>query len=244
MKKTVLITGASRGIGRATALRFAREGYQVCANFFQSEEMARSLQKEIDSFGGCCKLIQADVRDFQAVSRMFKIAQAEFGKLDALVANAGISRMGVFTSVSEQDWDDVMGVNAKGVFHACKGAVPLLLQNGGGSIVTVSSMWGTNGSSCETVYSASKGAVIAFTKALAKELGPSRIRVNCVAPGVVATDMLREVSAETVDLLREQTPLEQIGTPEQIADSIFYLSSEAAAFITGSVLPVNGGFVI
>ncbi len=240
MKKTVLITGASRGIGAATARKFAHEGWNVAVNYHISKEKALTLCDEIGAFP-----IHADVSDPAQVKAMVEAVAERFGTMDALVCNAGISLPGgLLQDCTDEDWDRVFSVNTNGVFYAVRAVLPYMVRQQSGSIVTVSSMWGQVGGSCETAYSAAKGAVIAFTKALAKEVGPSHINVNCVAPGVIQTDMMAFATPEIIDMLREETPLERIGQPEDVAEALYYLTSPAASFITGQVLGVNGGMVI
>lgn len=242
MSQTVLITGASRGIGAATARRFAAGGYQVAVNYFQSQAAAEALCRELgnDSFP-----IQADVADPDQVRALVETAAARLGHLDVLVCNAGICLPGMLLQdVTDTQWQRLMAVDAGGVFYTARTALPHMLRRHTGRIITVSSMWGQVGGACEVAYSAAKGAVIAFSKALAKEVAPSGITVNCVAPGVIDTDMMGQVSPETRAMLAEETPLGRLGQPADIAEAIYYLASPAAAFLTGQVLAPNGGFVI
>lgn len=244
MSKSVLITGAARGIGRACARKFARENWSVTACYAQAQQAARELEQELRELGAPCRLIQADVTDRAAVRRLVSLAQADFGTPDAIVCNAGIAQQKLFSDLTEGDWDRMFDVNVKGMFHVIQAALPVLLERQSGSIVTVSSIWGQTGGSCEVHYSAAKAAVIGMTKALAKELGLSGIRVNCVSPGVIDTDMNRMHGAQVLDALAEETPLGRIGTPEEVADAVFWLASEQARFVTGQVLGVNGGYYI
>lgn len=239
MAKVVLVTGGSRGIGAAVCRKFAAEGYTVAINYEKSEEKAKALADEI---GG--RAFRADVSDYAEVSKMFSEIEAQLGGVNVLVNNAAVSVVGLFQDMTESEWERLFGVNVKGVFNCAKRAVGNMLGKQSGSIVNLSSMWGVTGGSCEAHYSAAKAAVIGYTKALAKELGPSGIRVNCVAPGTVATEMNAHLSKEDLDALAEETPLGRIGTPEEIAEAVFFLASEKASFITGEVLNVNGGFVI
>lgn len=239
MAKVVLVTGGSRGIGAAVCRKFAAEGYTVAINYEKSEEKAKALADEI---GG--RAFRADVSDYAEVSKMFSEIEAQLGGVNILVNNAAVSVVGLFQDMTDGEWERLFGVNVKGVFNCAKRAVGNMLGEQAGSIVNLSSMWGVTGGSCEAHYSAAKAAVIGYTKALAKELGPSGIRVNCVAPGTVATEMNAHLSKEDLDALAEETPLGRIGTPEEIAEAVFFLASEKASFITGEVLNVNGGFVI
>ena len=244
MSLTVLITGATRGIGRACAFKFAQKGWNIAATYVQSQETAEELEKEISAMGVKCRYYQADLSDSDAVRRMLLLVQSEFGAPDAVVCNAGISQQKLFTDITEEDWDRMFDVNVKGMYRVIHGVLPQLLEKQSGNIVTVSSIWGETGGSCEVHYSASKAAVIGMTKALAKELGLSGIRVNCVSPGVIDTDMNRMHGEDVMEELAEQTPLGRNGQPEEVADVVYWLASERSRFITGQVLGVNGGFLI
>lgn len=244
MSQSVLITGAARGIGRACALKFAKEGWNVTACYAHAQQAAQSLGEEIRQLGAQCRCVQADVTDSAAVHRLVLLAQAEFGTPDAVVCNAGIAQQKLFADITEDDWDRMFDVNVKGMYRVIHEVLPQLLDRQAGSIVTVSSIWGQTGGSCEVHYSASKAAVIGMTKALAKELGLSGIRVNCVAPGVIDTDMNRMHGEAVMQELAEETPLGRNGTPDEVADVIYWLASEQSKFVTGQVLGVNGGFYI
>ena len=244
MRKTVLITGASGGIGSATAKLFAAKGYSVVLHYFQSQDAAEALTEELIKSGTDTLLYRADVCDFAQVSEMVKTTQERFGKIDVLINNAGIAEQRLFTEISEESWDRMMGVNVKGVVHCCKAVLPEMIRRRAGKIINISSIWGVTGASCEVHYSAAKAAVIGLTKALAKEVGPSHIQVNCIAPGVVDTKMNGALNKQALQEIRESTPLGVIGQPEDIASAIYFLASEEAAFITGQVLSPNGGFVI
>ena len=231
--KTVLITGGSRGIGAATVAAYAARGDKVWFLYEKDHESAQFVAIKTGATPICC-----DVADSYQVQK----AISSLPELDILVCNAGISVTGLLQDMPEEQWDRLFDVNLKGMYLCIKAALPYFLGQQSGSIVTVSSMWGQVGASCEAAYSATKGGVIALSKALAQELGPSGIRVNCVAPGVIQTDMCADVDPEIMDQLRQQTPLGKLGTAEDVAKAIVYLSD--AEFITGQVLGVNGGFII
>ena len=243
-KKTVLVTGASQGIGKATATLFATSGYQVIINYCRSQAAALQLQESLSSQGYNVTAIQADVSQRPQVEKMFSTAQQCFGGVDILVNNAAISMQHLFTDISQQQWDKLFAVNVKGVFHCCQCALPYMIHNKQGRIINISSIWGISGASCESAYSASKAAVIGLSKALAKELGPSNVTVNCIAPGVIDTQMNANLDTQCMQQLIEETPLQRIGTPEEIAQCILFLASENAGFITGQVISPNGGMVI
>lgn len=242
--RTVLITGASRGIGAATARAFSREGYNVAINCFRSYDSAVKLKDEIISGGGRAGIYRADISDSDAVEAMVRDVQGDFGRIDVLVNNAGIAGQKLVTDITLEEWERMFAVNMTGVFLCSKHVARHMISRKSGKIINVSSIWGITGASLETHYSASKAAVIGFTKALAKELGPSNIQVNCVAPGVIDTDMNRGLTEADIMSLKETTPLERIGTPEDVAELILFLASPKADFITGQVLSPNGGFII
>ncbi len=240
----VLITGASRGIGAAAARLFARMGWDISLNYCRGREDALSLAAELAAGPGRSAAFQADVSDPVQAAALVEAAQA-MGPLDALVCCAGVALpQQLLTDTTDEDWRRVMGVDLDGVFQVIRAAVPGFVRRQRGAIVTVSSMWGVTGGSCEVPYSAAKAGVIGLTKALAKELGPSHIRVNCVAPGVIDTDMNAHLSGEDLAELARETPLGRVGTPEEAAQAICFLASDRASFITGQVLRVDGGMVI
>lgn len=242
--KYALITGGSRGIGAATARLFARRGWGVAVGCSQSGIQAQHLTEELAKLGVPTLAVQADVADPEQVRRMVDNVLEKFSQLDILVCSAGISHVGLVSQIGEDQWRHLFAVNVDGVHYCCRAVLPYMLERKSGSIVTVSSMWGQVGASCEAAYSATKGAVIAYTKALAKELGPSNIRVNCVAPGVINTEMNAHLSTDDLAALAEETPLGRIGTPEEAAAAIAFLASDEASFITGQVIAPNGGLVI
>ncbi len=242
--KTVLITGASRGIGAAAAKLFAANGYTVAVNYHRSEESANQVVNEIITAGGDAFSVCADVSDENAVQKMMQTVLQRLGHIDVLIHNAGIAWQALLTDTTTEEWHRMLGVHVDGAFHCCKEVIPTMLKNGGGKILVVSSMWGVTGASCEVAYSTAKAGLIGFSKALAKELGPSNITVNCVAPGVINTDMCGDLDDQTIQELKEETPLQRIGTPEDVANTLLFLASDKASFITGQVIGVNGGFVI
>lgn len=242
--KYALVTGASRGIGAATAREFARRGWGVAINYNHSAEAAEQLAEELRSFDVPVMTVQADVSDRAQVQNMVDNVLEKFCQLDILVCNAGISETGLISQIDERAWRTLFGVNVDGVHYCCQAVLPHFIHRKAGAVVTVSSMWGQVGGSCEVAYSATKGAVISYTKALAKELGPSGIRVNCVAPGVIDTEMNGHLDADDLKALAEETPLGRIGSAEEVAKTIAFLASEEASFLTGQVIAPNGGLVI
>ena len=244
--KNVLVTGGAGGIGSAVCRKFAEHGYNVGVHYKSSEraaaELARALERD---YGVSARPLFADVGDAESVSAMFDSFANYFQSLDALVNNAGISQQKLFTDITPEDWREMTAVNLDGVFYCCREALRrYMLPSHSGVILNISSMWGQVGASCEVHYSAAKAGVIGLTKALAKEVGLSGIRVNCIAPGVVMTYMMRSFDEQTVAALKEETPLNTLGTPGDIAEAALFLCQDSARFITGQVLGVNGGFVI
>lgn len=240
MNPTVLITGGSRGIGAQTVRTFYRNGYDVAFCYHHAEHAARQL---ISSLPGVMT-IKANLADAHQIEAMAQRVLSTFGHVDVLVLNAGIALEKLLPDTTCEEWDHLFAVNLRAMFLCCRAILPAMIVKKSGAIVTLSSMWGQVGASCEVAYSASKAGVIGFTKALAKEVGPSNIRVNCVAPGVINTDMNAALSKDDIASLCEKTPLERIGTAEQVAQAIYTLASPDSAFITGQVLGVNGGLVI
>lgn len=241
---TVLVTGGSRGIGAQCALAFAREGYDVAVNYCRSEEKAQALTEEIKALGVRAFAVRADVSDSAQVTEMFEQVRAELGDIDVLVNNAGIAYTGLLTDVTDAEWLSVMNTDLSGTFYCCREALKDMIRAHSGVIVNIASMWGEVGASCEAAYSAAKAGVIGLTKALAKEVGPSGVRVNAVSPGVIMTDMMAGYSKDDIAVLKDETPLTALGQPQDIADAVLFLASDKARFITGQVLSVNGGFVI
>lgn len=237
MAQTVFITGGSRGIGAACVRAFAAAGWQVAFTYRVSRETAGALADETGALALC-----ADLHEEAAIRRAAAEARGHFGAPDAVVCNAGVAEQKLFQDITDADWQRMLDVNLLGAVRTIRALLPDLLHRKSGSIVTVSSMWGQTGASCESHYAASKAALIGLTKSLAQELGPSGIRVNCVAPGVIDTEMNAMHSGETMQALAMETPLGRIGTAAEVADSVLYLCSERASFITGQVLGVTGGF--
>lgn len=235
MKKTALVTGGSRGIGAATALALAKRGWTVHVNYRKSEAIAHEIAAQT---GGLA--VRADVADLQQVERMF----AQTGPVSLLVNNAGIAHAGLLTDITPDAWQRLFDVNVTGIYHCCRCAIPHMVHEKSGQIVNLASILGTNGGSCEVAYSATKGAVIALTKALAKELGPSGIRVNCIAPGCIDTDMIRNLTRADKDALADATAMCRLGTPQDVAEVIALLAEDGARFVTGQVIGVDGGLVI
>lgn len=231
--KTVVITGGSRGIGAAAVKLFADRGDRVVFLYEKSHDSAAAVAAQTGAEAICC-----DVADRQAVQAAFE----KIGDVDILICNAGIMHFGLLSMMEETAWDRLFAVNVKGIYNCVGAAMPAFLRKHAGCVITVSSMWGQVGASCEAAYSATKGAVIALTRALAKELGPSGIRVNCVAPGVILTDMCANVDPEVLGEMAEESPVGRNGTPEDVAKAFAYLAE--ADFVTGQVLPVNGGYVV
>ena len=238
--KTVLITGAARGIGAAAAEQFAQAGYQVVINYLRSAEQAQALAAR---WPGRALAVGADVADPAQVNAMFAAAEEAFGGVDVLVCNAGFAAQKLFTDVTDAEWRRMLDVHLSGAFYCCRRALPRMIHQKWGRILTVSSMWGQVGGSCEAAYSAAKAGLIGLSKALAKEEGPSGITVNCVAPGVIDTDMMASFSNEDKAALAQETPLGALGTPEQVASALVFLAGDGAGYITGQVLGVNGGLV-
>lgn len=242
--KAALITGGSRGIGAACARLFARQGYGVGIVCRKAKDQAEALAKELAALGVPVKVYACDVAQREQVQAMTAAFLREFGRIDVLVCNAGIARQELFTDITEASWREVMGVDLDGVFYCAQAVLPDMLHRKAGKIITLSSMWGQVGASCEVAYSTAKAGVIGLTKALAKELGPSGITVNCVAPGVIDTEMNGNLPQDIKDELAEETPLERLGTPEDVAQAVWFLASSAGDFFTGQVLAPNGGLII
>lgn len=242
--KTVLITGASRGIGKATAIEFAKKGYVVAVNYNKSKSEAEKLCREITALGGKAKAFSADISKADSVKKMVKDVLEHFGKIDVLINNAGVAlNQGLFTDFTEEDIEKVFKTNVFGMMNVTKEVIPEFIKKKSGKIVNVSSVWGVLGASCEVIYSSSKGAVIAFTKALARELAPSGVCVNCIAPGMIDTDMNSHLSDADKKAFSEEIPLYRIGKADEVAKAVYFLASEDADYITGKVMEVDGGLI-
>lgn len=223
---------------------FAKEGYNVLVNFNKSENGAKELYTILNEKNFSVKLFKADISNREDVEDMVDYCIKEFGGLDVLVNNAGVSQDKLFTDITDEDWDNMMNINLKGSFYCSQVALKYMISEKKGNIINISSIWGISGASCEVHYSITKAGIIGMTKALAKEVGPSNIRVNSIAPGVINTDMLSGYNEEDIDVLVEETPLMRLGTPEDIANCAIFLASDKSNFITGQVISPNGGFVI
>ena len=242
-KKTALVTGGAKGIGEAICVQLSKDGYNIALNFNSSEKEALSLKEKLSAYTDI-EVFKADVSDSKQVNTMFDEIDKYFGGVDVLVNNSGIAQQVLFTDITDEMWQKMIGVNLTGAFNCCRRALPYMINQKYGSIVNIASMWGEVGASMEVHYSASKAGVIGLTKALAKEVGLSGITVNAVSPGVVLTDMMSQFSDEDKKVLADETPMGVLGKTEDIASAVSFLVSEKARFITGQVMSVNGGFVI
>lgn len=244
MRKVALITGASRGIGRGIALELAQNGWDVCVNYVQQQKAAEAVAEEIRRLGQNSIAVQADVADSTAVAAMVQTVEQQLGSVSLLVNNAGIAGQTLFQDTTDEMWDRFVAVNLTGARNTIRAVLPHMISEKSGNIINISSMWGLRGASCEVAYSCTKAALIALTRSLALELAPSNIRVNCVAPGVIDTDMVRVLGEETRQSLAEETPLGRLGTPADIANAVAFFASEKSSFLTGQVLSADGGFIL
>ncbi len=242
--RNVLVTGGAKGIGEAIVRLFAENGDRVFVNYCHSKDAADHLCRELSGKGCQVFGVCADVADSTAVTKMFRNIEDQTGGIDVLVNNAGIAQTKLFTKLTDQDWFTMLNTNLSSAFFCCRAALPYMIRQHSGRIVNISSMWGQVGGSCEVHYSAAKAGMIGLTKALAMEEGLSGITVNCVAPGVIKTDMLASYSGEDLQKLADETPVGSLGTPSDIARAVFFLAAAENSFITGQVLGVNGGFVV
>ena len=242
--KSALITGSSRGIGRAVARELAHQGWAVGINYLTRRDKAQELVEELTGEGCQAAAFQADVADGAAVEEMVRQLTQTFGPVELVVNNAGVAGQSLFQDISDEMWNRYLAVNLGGARNTIKAVLPHMISEKRGCIVNISSIWGLRGASCEVAYACTKAAIIALTRSLAMELAPSGIRVNCVAPGVINTDMVQVLGQDTLDDLARETPLGRLGTPEDIAAAAAFLASERAGFITGQVLTVDGGFIV
>lgn len=239
MNKTVFITGGSRGIGACAVKEFTRLGYNVAFTYFNSEERAKALEKETGALSIYCDVSKSD-----DVGKAIATINDKFGKIDILINNAGISEFSLFTDITDEAWHRMIDTNLSSAFYASRAVLPQMISRKSGIIINVSSMWGQVGASCETHYSVSKAGMIGLTKALAKEVGPSGIRVNCICPGVIDTEMNAHLSSEDKEQLINDTPLGKIGKCEDVVNTLIFLSEDSSSFITGQIFGVNGGYII
>ncbi|WP_251862512.1 SDR family oxidoreductase [Clostridium sp. Marseille-Q2269] len=238
--KVAIVTGGSRGIGKSIALELTRVGANVIINYNKNEEDAIKTLKLIKDLGGYGYIYKADVSNYNSSKELMEFAISKFGKIDILVNNAGIAKIGLFIDMDENDWNNIVNTNLKGVFNCSHNVVKYMFDKGEGTIINVSSMWGNVGASCEVIYSASKGGINAFTKALAKELGPNNIRVNAVAPGVINTDMNSCICEEDLDNLKNEIPLMRLGEGEEVGKVVAFLSSKDSSYINGQIITIDG----
>lgn len=243
MKKCALITGASGGIGSEIALRLASDGFSIAACYCSDENGIRELEEKLSQTGAEYRIYKADVSDYNSIKEIFADATDFFGGVSVLVNNAGMAQQKLFTDITEQEFDRITAVNFKGVFNCCKCAVPFMVSQKSGKIINVSSMWGVCGASCETVYSATKAAVIGLTKALARELAPSNIQVNCVAPGAIDTKMNNNLSEEDKAAFAEEIPMGRFGSAREIAGVVSFLAGEDSNYVTAQVITADGGLI-
>ena len=244
MGGTAFVTGGSRGIGRAVVRRLAAEGFAVGIDYLQAKEAAEALAAEICAAGGRALAVQADVSDRDAVTAAIGKVEAAFGPITCLVNNAGIAEQHQFQDIDSTFWHRIFAVNVDGAYHTIQAVLPGMIHRKAGTIVNISSIWGQRGASCEVAYSATKAAIIGLTRSLAAELAPSGIRVNCVAPGVIHTDMVEVLGEDTLRSLAEETPMGRLGKPEDVAAAVAFFCREESALVTGQVLTADGGFIL
>ncbi len=242
-KKTALVTGGAKGIGAAICKALAEDGYNIAINYNTSDQEAIKLKLQLSAITEV-EIFKADVSDSVQVNNLFGQVEKVFGGVDLLVNNAGVSQQVLFTDITDDMWQKMMGANLSSAFYCCRRALPYMINKKEGNIINIASMWGQVGASMEVHYSASKAGLIGLTKALAKEVGLSGIRVNAVSPGVVLTDMMAQFSEDDINALKDETPLNNIGEVSDIANAVSFLASDKARFITGQIVPVNGGYVI
>lgn len=242
-KKTALVTGGAKGIGSAICRALAKDGYKIAINYNSSQNEAVALKNELSAITEV-EIFKADVSNSKQVKEMLSQIEKVFGGVDVLVNNAGIAEQMLFTDITDETWHKMINVNLSGAFYCCREALKFMINKKSGRIINIASMWGETGASMEVHYSASKAGLIGLTKALAKEVGLSGVTVNAVSPGVIMTDMMKSFSEDDIAVLKDETPLNSLGTAENVADAVSFLASGKADFITGQVISVNGGFVI
>lgn len=239
--KVVLITGGTRGIGKGIAIELAKEGATLVLNYINDDENAQQTVEYIKNIGGYAKLIKGDVSQYSFCEKMIKSIIEEMGNIDIVINNAAISHVGLFIDLQEDDFERIMGINFKSVYNITRNVVPYMIERQRGNIINISSMWGSLGASCEVIYSASKGAINSFTKALAKELAPNNIRVNAVAPGVIETDMNRWMNSEERKNLEYEIPMGRFGQSQEVAKLVVFLAKDESSYITGQIINIDGG---
>ncbi len=242
-RKSVLITGGSRGIGHAIAKQFASNGFNVGVGYVNNDDAALSTKSELLTFNTDVEIFKFDISKPESAKELMSAFVNRFGNIDVLVNNAGIASIAPITDISYESWAKIISTNLSSAFYLSKASLPYFLKNGSGNIINISSMWASIGASCEVAYTAAKAGLVGFTKALAKELGPSNIRVNCISPGFIDTEMNATLSSDVFELFRNETPLLRLGKPEDIAPLAVFLASNEASFITGANFPVDGGYI-
>lgn len=242
LKKTVFVTGASRGIGKAIAVKYAKKGYNVVINCLNREEQLKQTKAEIENYQVSCLSYLGDMGEFDRCQFLFKQIKKQFGRLDVLVNNAGISYIGLLQDMEPNDWNRIIQTNLTSVFNCCKLAIPMMLEKQYGKIINISSVWGVSGASCEVAYSATKGGINAFTKALAKELAPSNIQVNAIACGAIDTEMNHFLNQEDLINLMEEIPAGRLGKAEEVADLAYHLGYKES-YLTGQIIGLDGGWI-
>ena len=240
--KNIIVTGGSRGIGKCLVENLARDGYNVLLNYNKSEKQAKKIQNDLLEEGITIEIFKADVSNRAEVKQMVEFAYKKWGRIDVLVNNAGIAKLQMFQDVKDEDWDEIINTNLKSAFYMTQEVIPYMIHEKNGCIINISSMWGQTGASCETIYSISKAGMDAMTKSLAKELGPSNIRINSIAPGVIDTEMNSKIDEQIKNEIKNDTPLGKIGKPIDIYKCAKWLIEDE--FTTGQVIPVNGGYLI
>ena len=240
--KTVLITGGSRGIGKCMAENLAKEGYKVILNYNKSEKQAKQIKTELKEQGIEIEIYKADVSKREEVKKMIKYTLNKFKSIDVLINNAGIAKLQMFNDITDEDWNEMLNTNLNSVFYCIQETLPNMIHNKNGCIINISSIWGLVGASCEVAYSVSKAGIIGMTKALAKELGPSNIRVNSIAPGIIKTQMISNLNKKEMEEIKNDMPLERVGEPSDIAKCVEWLVEDK--YTTGQIISINGGWVI